>query len=445
VTLDSGASTTAEASPAPDPASEAPDDTQRAIDALTRRLAELPHESETVAREFHPPTVHEIPGFVPPLPEPAPASSANQEPEKYLGEAAIRQMAEQLRPEHRPLWRLGPLPLAFVALAVIGCAVFAASRLTRGHQAPPRSLLSRYQDELAQEDAHQGLAGLPSAAPRPLGGPPDGSAARGAPRTPASPKKRAAGVTPAREDAMPAALRGQGDRGSAPSSADARAIDRDLQEAFGTSRPTIPANASAQDPPMPPWVKGVQLAEAKPAPSGDRKLGGRYGDHLLLQLRSNLDSRLCGSGTVEAVLVRPYVISGAVILPPRTLAFGQCSVQAGRFLVTFVRLRLPDGSEVQFEGVAIDVADRKPGLLATRRIDGDQPPRSRESLGGDIARGAASTLLGAATGSAGLAGQLTNSAGQSAINARPEEPVRAEQALLLDAPAALEVFVRREF
>jgi len=68
-----------------------------------------------------------------------------------------------------------------------------------------------------------------------------------------------------------------------------------------------------------------------------------------------------------------------------------------------------------------------------------------ENLGGDIARGAASTLLGAATGSAGLAGQVANSAGQAAINARAEEAARADQALLLDAPAGLEAFIRREF
>ena len=145
------------------------------------------------------------------------------------------------------------------------------------------------------------------------------------------------------------------------------------------------------------------------------------------------------------MLVRPYVVSGAVILPPRTLAFGQCSAQAGRFLVTLVRLRLPDGSEVQFEGVALDMVDRKPGLLATRRIDGDQPPRSRESIGGDIAKGAASTVLNAATGAAGLPGQLMNGAGQTVINQRPADRDGTEDALLLEAGPAFELFVREQF
>src|SRR6516165_8295844 len=110
------------------------------------------------------------------------------------------------------------------------------------------------------------------------------------------------------------------------------------------------------------------MQRAPDAGSAPQSLGGRYGDHLRVQLRSSLDSRLCGSGAVEAVLVRPYLVDGVVVLPPRTLAFGQCSTRGNRFLLTFTRLRLPDGTEAQLDAVALDAVDGKPGVLASRRI-----------------------------------------------------------------------------
>jgi hypothetical protein len=241
---------------------------------------------------------------------------------------------------------------------------------------------------------------------------------------------------------MPAALRPEGGGSSAPSKSDERAIRAELERAYGTKRPTIPFKGQ-RSPAMPAWVKGVQVVDAKAA-TADKKLGGRYGDHLRLQLRSNLDSRLCGSGTVEAALVRPYLVDGALVLPSRTLAYGQCSGQGGRLLITFTRLRLPEGAEAQFEGLAMDVSDGKPGLLASRRQAGSGTS-SRENVGGEIAKGAASTVLGAATGSAGLAGQVANSAGQTAINARSQETSSTDEALLLDAGAGIDVFVRQAF
>ena len=195
---------------------------------------------------------------------------------------------------------------------------------------------------------------------------------------------------------------------------------------------------------MPSWVKGVQVVDGKPLAAADKKLGGRYGDHLRLQLRSNLDSRLCNSGTVEAVLVRPYLVNDAVVLPSRTVAYGQCAAQGGRFLITFTRLRLPDGGEVQFEGLAMDVTDGKPGLLASRHVTPDRNS-TQESVASTVARGAASSVLGAATGGAGIAGQVANGAGQTVINTRPQELPSAEDAVLLDAGGAIDVFVRQGF
>lgn len=243
---------------------------------------------------------------------------------------------------------------------------------------------------------------------------------------------------------MPPALRPEAPGSSEPSRADERAIRAELEQAYGTKRPTIPAKGTLRAAAMPSWVKGVEVVDAK-ATATEKKLGGRFGDHLRFQLRSNLDSRLCGSGTVEAVLLRPYLVEGAVVLPSRTLAYGQCSAQGGRFLITFSRLRLPEGSEAQFEGLAMDVTDGKPGLLASRRLSGGSPPTAQQSAGGDIARGTASAVLSAATGGAGLAGQVANNAGQTAINTRPEQPAVAEEALLLDTGAGIDVFIRQAF
>ena len=241
---------------------------------------------------------------------------------------------------------------------------------------------------------------------------------------------------------MPPALRAEGGDSSEPSKSDERAIRAELEKAYGTKRPTIPFKGK-RAPAMPSWVKGVQVVDAKAA-APDKKLGGRYGDHLRLQLRSNLDSRLCGSGTVEAALVRPYLVDGALVLPSRTLAYGQCSGQGGRLLITFTRLRLPEGTEARFEGLAMDVTDGKPGLLA-RRLNGSSAPSPQPSTGGEIARGAASTVLSAATGGGGLAGQVANGAGQTAINTRPDPSPTSEDALLLDAGAGVDVFIREAF
>jgi hypothetical protein len=195
---------------------------------------------------------------------------------------------------------------------------------------------------------------------------------------------------------------------------------------------------------MPSWVKGVEVVGAKPAAVGEKKFGGRYGDHLRLQLRSNLDSRLCGSGAVEAVLVRPYLVNGEVVLPARTLAYGQCTAQRARFLVTFNRLRLPDGTEVHFDGVAMDVADGKPGLSASRRLGGGGSVQ--ENVGGTVAREAASTVLEAATAGVGVGGQVASGAAQTVLNARPEPSSSGgEDAILLDAGAGIDVFLRQSF
>jgi hypothetical protein len=418
------------------------DDTQAAIDALQRVEAARCSTpgGRTPTPEFDPPSTGALP-FTPPVEHDSQSAKTSAEPARrldFLDDPAIRRLAEQLRADPRRKWRLGPVPLAFVCVVAVALSAFGVSRLGAKPRSTERSLLKRYEEELARETARE----LPPPRLRALSTEAAGGQSRTAANLVAPQDRRPKRV----EEPMPPALQPVGPRASSSSSsgADAKAIDRDLQETFGGQRPTIPGPSSLSGPPMPSWVKGVQVAEAKPTTSEAKKLGGRYGDHLRFQLRSNLDSRLCGSGAVEAILVRPYLVNGTPVLPARTLAYGQCSAQGGRFLITFTRLRLPDGAESAFDGLAMDVADGKPGLLASRRMSAERSG-SQPSVGGEIAKGAASTVLGAATGGVGLAGQVANSAGQTAINARSEQPVVTEDALLLHAGAGIEVFVRQGF
>ena len=346
-------------------------------------------------------------------------SDKQEEPDSTTAEPPARQapkpdpldelakLAAQLRPEARPRWRPSPLAIALLGLLLTGGVTVALTR----------------------------SPGRRTSAGRPLLPPPDVTRDDDAPPWRAAPPSVA----------IPAPT---GARTEKPMT-DARAIDLDLEREFSGAgawgRPTIPGPSAPTAARVPSWVKGVEVREASDAGTGPRKLGGRYGDHLRVQLRSNLDSRLCGTGAVEAVLVRPYVVDGTLVLPPRTLAFGQCSTRGDRFLLTFSRVRLADGTEAQFEAVALDAADGKPGVLASRRIQGErQEPEG--SVGGDIARGAASTVLSAGTAAAGLPGQLVNSAGQMAINTRPGPTGgSSEDALVLDTKPVVDLFVSQAF
>jgi len=417
--------------------SQAPGNTQAAIDVLVGRAA-APLADASGIRVPTP----AAPSFRPLEGEGTPASPPQPEKVQGLGETALQRLGEQLRGEPRRRRRPGALAVAFLGALVLVGGALAARSLLQSRRATPKTLLERYREDLAREQAAPGEASgtspeapsLSTLAPAPPA-PATGSAG--------SPPKTGARVSE-EAAAMPAALRPEGAASSEPSRSDERAIRAELEQAYGTKRPTIASKGHSRPAAMPSWVKGVEVVDAK-ATATEKKLGGRYGDHLRFQLRSNLDSRLCGSGTVEAVLLRPYLVEGALVLPSRTLAYGQCSSHGGRFLITFSRLRLPEGNEPQFEGLAMDVTDGKPGLLASRRLSGSSPPTAQQSAGGEIARGAASTVLSAATGGAGVAGQVANSAGQTAINTRAEQPAAAEEALLLDAGVGIDVFIRQPF
>jgi hypothetical protein len=408
--------------------------TQEAIDALAGVGASPAPDAVT----FREPTPL-APVFRPPESgKPRPGKTAAEVAEGF-GDTALRTLGEQLRGGPQPRRRLGTLGLVFAGVVLVAGGAFAARWLLQARRTPTKTLLERYREELAREpvvpQAGSGVVPEGSSVSSVASAPPAGTGKT------ETPSRLSEGPRETRDTTMPAALRPEVGS-SAPSKPDEQAIRAELERAYGTKRPTIPFKGQRPQA-MPAWVKGVQVVDAKAAVT-DKKLGGRYGDHLRLQLRSNLDSRLCGSGTVEAALVRPYLVDGALVLPSRTLAYGQCSGQGGRLLITFTRLRLPEGAEAHFEGLAMDVTDGKPGLLA-RRLNGTSAPSPQPSTGGEIARGAASTVLSAATGGAGLAGQVANGAGQTAINTRPDPSPISEDALLLDAGAGLDVFIREPF
>ncbi len=399
--------------------------TERAIAAL-----QPSHDGPVPPVEFRPPTLDGPPPFVPPL-EASPATAPTRP--SAFSDTALRQVAAQLGAEARPPRRVGTLGVVFFGAVLLLLAAVVAKSLVERQRNQPKSLLERYQEELsaepkrADEAAHLSVSpALPVQTPSvlPAALPPSPAASEGAA---AAPSSRTVGV-----------------ENSSPSAEDAKAIQAELERAYGKRRPTLPGKLPSQSAGKPSWVKGVEVVDAKPPPSGERKLGGRYGDHLRFELRSNLDSRLCGSGAVEAVLVRPYLVNGETVLPVRTLAYGLCAAQSARFLVTFNRLRLPDGTEVHVDGVAMDVTDGKPGLNASRRLSAANggPP----NVGGAIVRGAASTALSTATQGGSVGAQLAGGTGQTVLNARPQDTSAAgDEAILLDAGAGIDVFLRQGF
>jgi hypothetical protein len=273
--------------------------------------------------------------------------------------------------------------------------------------------------------------------------------------------------------AVPAAL---GAAPSPPSASDAAAIDEALAREFGRPRvlpdgrlemkpepkrpaprrepqresqaqtaPNEPApEPAAAAPRDPPWLhRSTRLASASAAaPSaGSKPRGVPLGAHMKAKLLTNLDSRTIGSGPVEAMLVVPVLVRGEVALPARTLVYGTATESSGRFNLRFTRLRLPDDTELEFEGLALARDDGKPGLAAARRIEGEAP--RAPGLGTQIAKGTGNILLDTVTG--GLGQNVARNAGQAALN--HERPVEggSTYALLLDSGVMFDVWVERAF
>lgn len=246
---------------------------------------------------------------------------------------------------------------------------------------------------------------------------------------------------------------------SAPSAADARAIDREIATHYG--RPNVPAANAATQPKvatpeakpspsddLPPWLRtAADSANADTEPGiGPKTYGVPTGAVIRARLQTNLDSRTVADGPVTVKLMRPFLVDGKLKFPSTTLLFGQASVSGQRFVIRFTRLRLPDRSEVAFEGLAYDSVERKPGLAASRTI---QPaPASQPSVASKVAKGAANTLLSAAQAASGsdLATTVATEAGRTAVNeGEPAAGGSAGPALLLDQGNDLDIFVVKAF
>lgn len=291
------------------------------------------------------------------------------------------------------------------------------------------------------------------------------------------PAREPAAVAPGAAEstsATPAVPTGLGATPSPPSASDAAAIDEALAREFGRPRvlpdgrlemkpePNRPAprrepqaRAAPSEPDAkpetataaprdPPWLhRSTRLASASAAgpPAASKPRGVPLGAHMKAKLLTNLDSRTIGSGPVEAMLVLPVLVRGEVALPARTLVYGTATESSGRFNLRFTRLRLPDDTELEFEGLALARDDGKPGLAAARRIEGEAP--RAPGLGTQIAKGTGNILLDTVTG--GLGQNVARNAGQAALN--HERPVEggSTYALLLDSGVVFDVWVERAF
>jgi hypothetical protein len=166
-----------------------------------------------------------------------------------------------------------------------------------------------------------------------------------------------------------------------------------------------------------------------------------FGAHIQARLLTNLDTRTIANGPVEALLHMPYVVRGRVVLPTRTMVYGTASESGGRFTVRFTRMRLPDDTEIAFEGIALARDDGKPGLAASGRIG--QEPKKEEGLSGRIAKGTGNILLDTITGGTGQ--RIVREAGEAALNHEEAQTTSGQWALLLDAGVVFDIFVERAF
>ncbi len=238
---------------------------------------------------------------------------------------------------------------------------------------------------------------------------------------------------------------------SARSNPDAKAIDDILKREYGGQRPTLSADgklvgAPSQSAPHtapasePDFVVRAAGPGAKQAAAGPRKFGIPLGSEIPVKLVKPLDSnsRPC---IVVVKLARAYAPRGEVVLPTGTMVYGVASAGGGRFEVTFNRLKLPSGDEAALQAIAYDAADRKPGLSPSRRVTNavQQGPGVAEQ----VAKTTANAALGKVAGGDGV--DVARAAGQVVLNGQGSSGATAQEALLLDAPADLTIFVTEAF
>jgi hypothetical protein len=219
-------------------------------------------------------------------------------------------------------------------------------------------------------------------------------------------------------------------------------IDRLLEENYGRPKVESDAPKAPPKPEGPGWLKSGQVVAAAAPVKDDGRMGIPMGAHILARLKSNLDSRTIANGPVEAVLLRPFIQSGVVVLPSHTMLYGRASAGGGRFVVQLSTLRLPDRRELQFKGIAMDREDGKPGLNYARRIAGTSS--KQEGVASQVLKGTANTLLGTVGG--GTPQDVARNAGDHVVNQQGGTGgVSSEEAILLDSGVDFDVFVEEAF
>jgi eukaryotic-like serine/threonine-protein kinase len=237
--------------------------------------------------------------------------------------------------------------------------------------------------------------------------------------------------------------------------ADAKAVDEILRREYGGQRPVVasdgttttpsgaaPSGTSAAPPAAPTgWGTRGVYAQPTAAQSGPGKFGVSIGSELSGTLLKPLDSRI-GSMPVIVRLKRAWAPRGEVLLPTGTTFYGQASTSSGRFTATFARLKLPDGTEAPVQALAYDAQDKKPGLSPSRRIQSQGA--GGPNVGEAVARGAANVALGQVQG--GPLADVARGAGQTVVNQQGgAQGGVAQDALLLDAPVDVTIFVSEAF
>lgn len=418
-------------------------------------------------KAFAPPTGVRAPtGFDPPVAAAAAPQPREQAPQFNTGVRNAMAQVSQASGAEASGNRTSRILVAAGGTLVLGLLGFFFVVANTGQpDAPtekPRSLLQAVEQGGESKAAIDGPV-LPTPVPSPsTGSGPLGETGAAASASPAPHEVTAPAA------ASPASSSG-GSLAAAPKGGEAEAVDATIRREYG-GRPAVspsgeqtvvpasgssgagrqvrPATATRSS----SWLQRVGPSEgqrvASATPSVDEALGQQpkvgvpLGDRVMCRLLTNLDSRTCSDGPVECQLVRPHAVRGEVKLPSRTMAYGTCQAGSnGRFTIQFTRLRLPDNTTLVFSGLAQDLEERKPGLLASRRIAGEPV---KQSVAGDVLKGAAGTVLSTVTG--GTTQEIARGAGQTVLSASgPSQSTTSGDALLLDAGVDFAIFVSSGF
>lgn len=402
-----------------------------------------------------PPSAADRPSAVAPAPfqDPMPSAPAGAAPQGIPPlPTALRKLQEQLAPQ--PTKKLGAVELGMAGLLLVLLGLVAV-QATLGSKPKGEELVDKYAKAAPAPVPTPAAVAAPSLVPPPAPARPDaGEPNRGG--APSVDQLSGHWTVPAPSQpvpvvpgAIPGAVPVPGSREAR--TAEARQIDQMLADQYG--RPRVPGPgepvggpAMAAAPAKPagpsPFAQVVVVGGAAAA-SGPRVLGIGTGERIHARLSINLDSRTVGSGPVEASTTAPVSVHGVTVLPARTRLYGRASTSGQRFNIAFSRLRLPDGTELELQALALDRRDAKPGLPASRSIAGTAP--SGPNVVAEVAKGAASTAVAATQLGGGTAEVVAKQAAQGAIASGNTSATGGENVTLLDAPYEFDVFVEKPF